>query len=82
MVKKWKNPRNVLNGGNYADIVKKGGLKDLETWRHVKAEDRLQVYNAYLDHIRSTFVLDGFDSFYQETYKFQGQGGSQANGNP
>lgn len=81
MVKKWKNPRNVLNGGNYADIVKKGGLKDLETWRHVKAEDRLQVYNAYLDHIRSTFVLDGFDSFYQETYKFQGQGGSQTNGN-
>ena len=72
MVRKWKNPKNVLNGGRYADIVKKGGLKDLETWRQVKAEDRLQVYNAYLDYIRSHLVLNGFDSFYQETYKPQG----------
>ena len=72
MVRKWKNPKNVLNGGRYADIVKKGGLKDLETWRQVKAEDRLQVYNAYLDYIRSHLVLNGFDSFYQETYKSQG----------
>ena len=72
MVKKWKNAKNVLNGGRYADIVKKGGLKDLETWRQVKAEDRLQVYNAYLDYIRSHLVLNGFDSFYQETYKPQG----------
>ena len=72
MVRKWKDPKNVLNGGRYADIVKKGGLKDLETWRQVKAEDRLQVYNAYLDYIRSHLVLNGFDSFYQETYKPQG----------
>ena len=72
MVRKWKNAKNVLNGGRYADIVKKGGLKDLETWRQVKAEDRLQVYNAYLDYIRSHLVLNGFDSFYQETYKSQG----------
>ncbi|CAD0123395.1 DUF1310 family protein [Streptococcus thermophilus] len=72
MVRKWKNAKNVLNGGHYADIVKKGGLKDLEIWRQVKAEDRLQVYNAYLDYIRSHLVLNGFDSFYQETYKPQG----------
>ena len=72
MVRKWKNAKNVLNGGRYADIVKKGGLKDLETWRQVKAEDRLQVYNAYLDYIRSHLVLNGFDSFYQETYNPQG----------
>ena len=72
MVRKWKNAKNVLNGGRYADIVKKGGLKDLETWRQVKTEDRLQVYNAYLDYIRSNLVLNGFDSFYQETYKPQG----------
>ena len=72
MVRKWKNAKNVLNGGRYADIVKKGGLKDLETWKQVKAEDRLQVYNAYLDYIRSHLVLNGFDSFYQETYNPQG----------
>ena len=30
MVRKWKNPKNVLNGGRYADIVKKGGLKTLK----------------------------------------------------
>ena len=47
-------------------LLKKGRLEDLETWKQVKAEDRLQVYNAYLDYIRSHLVLNGFDSFYQE----------------
>lgn len=63
MVRKWKNPKNVLNGGRYADIVKKGGLKDLETWKQVKAEDRLQVYNATLIIFALILSLNGFDSF-------------------
>lgn len=50
-----ENAKNVLNGGHYADIVKKGGLKDLEIWRQVKAEDRL--HTIMLTLIISALIL-------------------------
>ncbi len=39
-------------------ILLKKEAKDLETWRQVKA--------TYLDYIRSSYVLNGFDSFYRK----------------
>lgn len=63
MVKKWKRPKAWQNGGVYADIVKKGGLKDLESWQKIKEEDRLDLYRAY---VASGLGRDGFSTFYSD----------------
>ncbi len=66
MTKKWRPAKQLSQGGRYADIVKKGGYTDLERWREIPDEDRLQSYDNY---ISSSDVGNGFSLFSKHLSK-------------
>ena len=70
MTKRWRPAKLLNQGGRYADIVKKGGFTDVERWREIADDDRLQAYN---DFIGSSDVGNGFDVFFKRSNQEQSQ---------
>lgn len=77
MVKQWKKPKSAYRAGPYGDIVKQGGLKDLEAWRQVPVQERQQVYDSY---IASGRYVSGFSSQEQTLEQTDNQTAFQTDG--
>lgn len=68
--KDWKWETSFDKGGKYADIVKEGGRKDVETWNNKVDEKRRQeAYDDFVSYCRRNDSNLGFSDFLNETGK-------------
>lgn len=62
----WRYPHDYNRGGFFAEVVKKGGDKDVRCWQAIPEDQRQAVYNDFLADLRAGHQVNQGIAAYRE----------------
>lgn len=68
----YRAPKGYHNGGQFADLIKSGGVKDAKAWQRIPHDFRAEVYQSFVKHLVSSGIPNwGINYYLSSTMRYR-----------